>query len=233
MNEREITIRIKVSRRTAVWAAAVGLLCCAANEVVSESVTMTTYYPAPSGTYQKLTTTGGTVGTPVNTILARDAGSVGIGTSNPKATLDINGTLLLENMGYVQGAKCSREGMLNYDYTSHDPIYCNKTGIWQFIGGGVSIGVAHYLGPNNGAGNERGSFAWVVGNSGSGLTGSGITMTNIGANRNCIAMLGSVGESDDVGNQPEFGCRYDPGTGNIISNTHDNYNAACVWVCTN
>jgi prepilin-type N-terminal cleavage/methylation domain-containing protein len=73
----------------------------------------------------------------------------------------------------------------------------------------------------------------LPGNSGSGLTGSGITMTNIGANRNCIAMLGSVGESDDVGNQPEFGCRYDPGTGNIISNTHDNYNAACVWVCTN
>jgi hypothetical protein len=85
MNEREISIRIRISRRTFVWCMAALLMCCAANEVVSESLTMTTYYPAPSGTYQKLVTTGGTASNPVNTILARDAGSVGIGTTSPHA----------------------------------------------------------------------------------------------------------------------------------------------------
>ena len=37
----------------------VWLLSCAANEVGSESLTLTTYYPAPSGTYLSLVTTGG------------------------------------------------------------------------------------------------------------------------------------------------------------------------------
>jgi hypothetical protein len=91
MNEHEIIIQIKVSRRTFVWAAAALLMCCAANEGVSESLTLTTYYPAPTGTYQRLITTGGSGGPAGNTILARDNGSVGIKTSNPGALLDVNG----------------------------------------------------------------------------------------------------------------------------------------------
>ncbi len=49
MCEREITVHLKVSRRTFVWGSAALLMCCAANEVVSDGMTMTTYAPAPSG----------------------------------------------------------------------------------------------------------------------------------------------------------------------------------------
>jgi hypothetical protein len=97
MNEHEIVIRIRISRRTFVWAAAALLMFCAANEVVSESLTLTTYYPAPSGVYQRLTTTGGSAANPGNTVLARDAGSVGIGTTNPGALLDVNGKVRFDS----------------------------------------------------------------------------------------------------------------------------------------
>ncbi len=89
MNEHEITIQLKVLRRISIWGAAALFMFCSANELVSESITMTTYYPAPSGVYKRLTATG-----PGNTVLARDSGMVGIGTgsTSPVATLDVGGT---------------------------------------------------------------------------------------------------------------------------------------------
>lgn len=50
----------------------------------AESVEMTTYYPAPSGTYQRMTTTN-------QTVLARDGGSVGVGVAAPARKLDVAG----------------------------------------------------------------------------------------------------------------------------------------------
>jgi len=50
----------------------------------SETLNITTYYPAPYGGYVSLLTTN-------NTYLARDAGSVGIGTASPGAKLDVRG----------------------------------------------------------------------------------------------------------------------------------------------
>jgi hypothetical protein len=59
------------------------MLISAAPELASESVTLTTYYPAPSGVYTNLITTG-------NTFLARDGVTqVGIGTPAPTAKLHI------------------------------------------------------------------------------------------------------------------------------------------------
>jgi hypothetical protein len=52
----------------------------------SESVTIATTYPAPSGVYTNMITTG-------NTWLARDGGAVGVGTPNPLATLDVRGSV--------------------------------------------------------------------------------------------------------------------------------------------
>lgn len=49
------------------------LLLLGVSELASESVTLTTYYPAPSGVYNQMITTG-------NTYLARDGGTVGVGT---------------------------------------------------------------------------------------------------------------------------------------------------------
>ena len=49
-----------------------------------ETITITTYYPAPYGSYAELSTTG-------NTYLATEGGRVGIGTMTPGAKLEVNG----------------------------------------------------------------------------------------------------------------------------------------------
>lgn len=63
------------------------MLLCAVGELNSESVTLSTYYPAPSGVYTNMITTG-------DTFLARDPGSkVGIGTTTPGAKLAVSGAM--------------------------------------------------------------------------------------------------------------------------------------------
>ena len=78
------------------------LVFSVASEVASESVTLTTYYPAPSGVYTQMITTGntwlgrdgGTVSigqnAAVGTRLTVMNGSVGIGTVSPGAKLSFN-----------------------------------------------------------------------------------------------------------------------------------------------
>jgi len=58
------------------------LLCLCLLSFADETLTITTYYPSPYGRYNQLTTTG-------NTYLAITSGNVGIGTTNPTATLHI------------------------------------------------------------------------------------------------------------------------------------------------
>ena len=136
MNEHEITIHIKVSRRTFVWAAAALLMCCSANEVVCESLTMTTYYPAPTGTYQRLVTTGGTVSNPVNTILARDAGNIGIGSANPGQKLEVLGNVSASGRFQAPGG-----GDVTIGFNSTNKL--NLGGVVTVLGSGnVGIGTA-------------------------------------------------------------------------------------------
>ncbi len=59
-----------------------GLSLCFAED----SVTITTYYPSPYGSYNELTTTS-------NTYLATDEGNVGIGTVNPSQKLEVQGNI--------------------------------------------------------------------------------------------------------------------------------------------
>lgn len=62
-------------------------------DLSSENVTLNTYYPAPSGVYAQMITTG-------NTFLARDGGAaskVGVGTINPMAKLDVVGNLRIKD----------------------------------------------------------------------------------------------------------------------------------------
>ncbi len=78
---RELTIhldwKIRISPRLGLYGLAVFFLGSLASDTACENVTMTTYYPAPSGVYTQMITTS-------NTYLARDAGKVGVGT--PRST---------------------------------------------------------------------------------------------------------------------------------------------------
>jgi hypothetical protein len=67
------------------------MLLATAGDLASENVTLTTYYPAPSGVYSQMITTG-------NTYLARDGGSVGVGTTAPGGKLDVQGMTYLSQL---------------------------------------------------------------------------------------------------------------------------------------
>lgn len=92
----EITVRFNLtfSRRFVTAAGAAAIMLCAVPELDSESVTLSTYYPAPSGVYTNMITTG-------NTFLARDGGAVAIGTVTPVANskLTVVGGSIAGNYG--------------------------------------------------------------------------------------------------------------------------------------
>jgi hypothetical protein len=87
--EREVRLRIEfvIGRAQAGWLLLAALMLSCATDLSSESLVLSTYYPAPLGVYRSLITTG--VG-PANTLLARDNGYVGIGTATPGFALDVN-----------------------------------------------------------------------------------------------------------------------------------------------
>ena len=78
----DLTIRLELGRGLARVGLLALLLAGAATELGSESLVVTTYYPAPSGVYTELLVTG-------PAILARDNGNVGIGTPTPGFKLDV------------------------------------------------------------------------------------------------------------------------------------------------
>ncbi len=114
------------SGRGAAGAALIALfLACGADTVVSESVTLATYYPAPTGVYAKMLTTS-------DTFLARDGGSVSIGASGPpQAMLDVNGTV---RVGNKTGDPPGAPGALYFNTNSH--TFRGYDGsAWQDLGG--------------------------------------------------------------------------------------------------
>lgn len=67
MTEIRLRFDLAFSRRFITLAGAAAIMLCAVPELDSESVTLSTYYPAPSGVYTNMITTS-------NTYLARDNG---------------------------------------------------------------------------------------------------------------------------------------------------------------
>ena len=87
---REITIKFSFTRRHALFALAFFFIVWHPGFIGSETLTLTTYYPAPYGGYVTLLTTG-------QTLLARDMGRVGINTGTtivPRAPLDVRGEVI-------------------------------------------------------------------------------------------------------------------------------------------
>lgn len=88
-NTEELNIRISFNRKSALLFLVVFFLCWRPGYIDSESLTLTTYYPAPYGGYVSILTTN-------QTLLARDAGNVGIrtGATAPRRPLDVNGEIV-------------------------------------------------------------------------------------------------------------------------------------------
>lgn len=83
MTEIRVKFDLTFSRRMIVSAGALAMMLCAVPELDSESVTLSTYYPAPSGVYTKMITTG-------HTFMARDGGIYN-NASNPNGTVVVLG----------------------------------------------------------------------------------------------------------------------------------------------
>lgn len=146
MAELRVRFDLSFGVRTARCLMAAAMVLSAVSEVASESVTLTTYYPAPSGVYAQMITTG-------NTYLARDGGAVGIQTTSPAAgyVLDANGSThvagsikmdgagLYNSFGY-QIVAGNQSDWLRINQNNSWPSGTAAYGYWAFGSGGVSIG---------------------------------------------------------------------------------------------
>jgi hypothetical protein len=98
----ELTVRFDLSFGSrSLRAILVGsMILSAASEVASESVTLNTYYPAPSGVYVQMIATGAT-------FLARDSGCLDVGTSAAGCNgveMYVNGTTTLNGNTTINGS---------------------------------------------------------------------------------------------------------------------------------
>lgn len=123
----QITIRLELTAgpRTARTGLAALMLALAAPNVGSESVTMTTYYPAPSGAYTRMVTTGGTA-------LARDGGVVSIGSATGSDKLSVTGSASVTANLFVNGTVG-----IGTAPTARDLTVAGNT----YVGGRLGVGV--------------------------------------------------------------------------------------------
>ena len=149
-----IVVRFRFKPRSAIFRMAVAafLMAASAGDLTSESVTLTTYYPAPSGVYAQMITTGKTylakdgqavmiggavvpspAGGPSGTTLAVESGYVGIDKTNALVPLDVNGTVAATNLQVngtaAAGTNCTPNGLVAQDGTGI--LLSCQSGMWQ------------------------------------------------------------------------------------------------------
>jgi hypothetical protein len=100
MADIHIRLDTRISMASLRWGLGLALLACA-SPLGSETLTLTTTYPAPSGIYNRIITTG--LGG-ASTVLNRDLGNTGIGTAAPGYKLEVAGTVGLKADGAHTGA---------------------------------------------------------------------------------------------------------------------------------
>ncbi|MDD3029368.1 MAG: hypothetical protein PHS57_03690 [Alphaproteobacteria bacterium] len=101
---------------------------CMASGIDSEKKTD---LPIGAGGHRTMTICGGGEDCGDNVV-----GRVGIETTTPQATLDVNGTIRAGSAAL--GASCTgtAEGSFAYDSTKHTPVYCNKDKVWTSMENG-------------------------------------------------------------------------------------------------
>jgi hypothetical protein len=142
MSSSDIVIR--VDRRGLILVGALVLVGAAARLLRSESLTITTSYPAPSGIYNQLVTTGNSGVVPADTTLNRNAGNtllvpatnaggqVGIGMA-PASKLSVAGGVQMGN----DNSPCTPAKAGTQRWNAGTFQVCNGVG-WGAISGGLS-----------------------------------------------------------------------------------------------
>ncbi len=169
MAEIKLRFDLTFSRRFVAAAGAVSIMLCAVPELESESVTLSTYYPAPSGVYTKMITTG-------DTLLARDGGQIAMGTPVAGAALldgklHVVGDIRLDRVRF--GTSEAFGVGLAGDYYS----------IWREVGGWVwpypDLVIQYHTGIKHDAYYGYGGHRFYTGYDGTGNpTGAGSTTGN-------------------------------------------------------
>lgn len=151
-----VELRLEAGPRAtyAMLVAALVLLSC--GELGSETLTLSTYYPSPLGVYKQLIATGANG---ANTLLARDGGRVGIGTSSPAQLLSVAGAAELAMLRVVSTTTLSGANSAVFQNSALGPnasyVHWGATGDWrlrsansagtvslQDSGGNVGIGTS-------------------------------------------------------------------------------------------
>ncbi len=105
-------------------------------DLASENVSLTTYYPAPSGVYTQMITTQ-------NTFLARDGGGVMIGSSAlPTAKLEVRGQIKITGGGPAAGrvlTTLDASGLATWQPSPTAPrcTWVGERGVYGNLGGCV------------------------------------------------------------------------------------------------
>ena len=113
---KELKLMLDYGRKSGFPLLVLFFLCWHPGFIGSESLTLTTYYPAPYGGYVSLLTTQ-------NTLLARDGGNVGIGIAAPTNKLHVVGNANITGNETITGT--STQGQT---YLSNSDIYFTNTG---------------------------------------------------------------------------------------------------------
>ncbi len=120
-----ITLRLGPGFGKGLLAAALLIVAC---ELGSETLNLVATYPAASGVYNQIVTVGNGG---ANTVLARSAGNVGIGTSNPSQKLEVNGHIALS--GTAPTFKIINSALPTDDYDLANKAYVDA----QIAGSGA------------------------------------------------------------------------------------------------
>ncbi len=179
-NDFHVHLDLSVPRRTLTILLASALLITVTPEIGSENVTLSTYYPAPSGVYNKMITTG-------DAYLATLAGrSVGVGTTSPLAKLHVTGEIRSESGGLMFTGYTGAIQKFSINNTllvgGNDPgdviqLGGNDTfGVYNFMrasntgsrevlfqGGHVSIGMSNFGAAPGTGGTRQGSYLFING----------------------------------------------------------------------